>query len=277
MKRRLGMAICGAAFIAILLLSSARVHHFRENLPSEQLRAEALMVDPTLLKVISGEFKGLMADYLNLKVAVFKGGSQETTPEDWMAIATLFKQAIELDPYFFHTAYYTQGIMSWREGLQQEAIDILEISAHYRSWDWEPLFYAGFDYFFYLKDVQKAADAFRQSAMRPGASPIAAFLAARLSQRSGQTLSAIALLKTMLEQSKDEPTKELYSKRLEAYLGVHQLEGAIETFLQIHGHRPDTLESLVTTGILPALPKNPFGDHFIYEPDTGKVFFDAVR
>ena len=43
---------------------------------SENRRAEALMVSPTLLKVVSGEFKGLWADYLLMKASVFLGGAR---------------------------------------------------------------------------------------------------------------------------------------------------------------------------------------------------------
>ena len=109
--------IAGVAVLVIgFLFSSAKVHEYRSNLPMEQTRAEAFMVDPTLLKIVGGEFKGLMADYLVLKAAIFRGGAYETTLEDWEAMYVLFKQSIELDPYFFMTGYYVQGLMAWREG-----------------------------------------------------------------------------------------------------------------------------------------------------------------
>ncbi|MBI5896320.1 MAG: hypothetical protein HZB24_10075 [Desulfobacterales bacterium] len=234
-------------------------------------------MDPTLLKVVSGPFKGLMADYLILKASVFMGGSLKTTSEDWEAVHTLLKQSLYLDPLFFQTGYYTQGLLSWRPGMQKKAVELLRYQAEQRYWDWEPMFYVGFDYFFYLKDTPKAAEYMRQSALRPGAPLIATSLAARLTQRSGQTLTAIALLKTMKEQAEDDYSRSLYEKRLEAYLGIHQLEQAIAAYEKSQGRKPETLEQLVSQGILTALPTNPFGDHFIYEPDTGKVFFDDVR
>jgi hypothetical protein len=85
------------------------------------------------------------------------------------------------------------------------------------------------------------------------------------------------MLKTMLEQAEDEKIKAIYAKRLEAYLGIHQLEQAIDAYEKSRGRKPETLDQLVLEGILASLPTNPFGDHFIYEPDTGKVFFDDVR
>jgi tetratricopeptide (TPR) repeat protein len=263
--------------IAIYGLSNSRTVQLRADRPPEALRAQALAVDPTLLKIISGPFKGLMANYLILKASVFMGGVWKVTQEDWDAVYTLLRQSLFLDPLFFQTGYYIQGLLVWRTGMQAKAIELLNYQAEQRYWDWEIMFYLGFDHFFYLKDIEKAAEYMRKAALRPGAAPIAGSLAARLSQQSGQTLTAIALLKTMLEQAEDGHARALYESRLEAYIGIHQLEQAIEAYEKSRGRKPETLEQLVSDGILAALPTNPFGDHFIYEPSTGKVFFDDVR
>jgi hypothetical protein len=59
--------------------------------------------------------------------------------------------------------------------------------------------------------------------------------------------------------------------------GIYQLEQAITTFEKKQGRKPGNLDQLVSQGIVESLHTNPFGDHFIYEPETGKVFFDDVR
>jgi tetratricopeptide (TPR) repeat protein len=265
------------ALIAGFLFSSAKVHGYRGNLPAEQLRAEALMVDPTLLKIISGEFKGLMADYLNLKAAVFKGGAHETTEEDWVAMYTLFKQSIELDPYFFHTGYYTQGMMAWRKGMHEKAIEILKIHADHRHWDWEPKFYLGFDYFYYLKDNETGAHYMRAASKLEGAPPLVLRLAARLMQRSGQTLTAIAFLKSMIERAEDEDIKENLIQRLKAHLGVYQLEQARDRYQNEIGHLPPTLSDIVDKGYIQEIPENTMADTFFYDSRTGEIGFDAKR
>lgn len=270
-----GMKFFGILFLIFgFLVSSAKVHRYRDNLPVEQLRAEALMVDPTLLKIISGEFKGLLADYLNLKAAVFKGGAYETTADDWIAMSTLFKQSIELDPYFFHTGYYAQGMMAWRKGLHEKAIEILEIHAKHRHWDWEPKFYLGFDYFYYLKDNKMGAHYLTEASKLPGAPPIVASLAARLMQRSGQTLTAIAFLKSMLERAEDEYIKQNLTHRLNAHLGVFKLEQARNAYEEKTGRLPGDLNELVTSGFIDKMPENTMADIFYYDPQTGKISFE---
>ena len=258
-------------------ISHTRMVEKRAAQPKEAIRAQALALDPTILKVISGPFKGLMADYFIMKASVFMGGARKVTSEDWEAVYTLFKQSLYLDPLFFQTGYYIQGLLSWRKGVEEKAVELLKYHAEKRYWDWEPMFYVGFDYFLYIKDASKAAEYMRQSALRPMAPPIAITLSARLAQRSGQTLTAITLLKAMIEQAEDDITRSMYAKRLEAYLGIHRLEKAIGAFKKNQGRNPETLDQLVLDGILTAIPTNPYGDHFIYEPGTGRVFFDDVR
>ncbi|MEJ2157504.1 MAG: hypothetical protein P8X96_19410, partial [Desulfobacteraceae bacterium] len=191
--------------------------------------------------------------------------------------STLLKQSIELDPLFFHTAYYTQGFMAWREGFQQEAIDILKIHSDHRYWYWEPKFYLGFDYFYYLKDNDKGAYYLREAAKLEGAPPIVSLLAARLLQRSGQTLTAIAFLKSMLENAKDEEIRENLAQRLQAHLGVYQLEKARDAYRNMTGGLPMSLDELVDKGFIDQIPENTMADTFYYDSQTGEISFDARR
>lgn len=275
---RIAMTTLGFfVLIAGFLFSSAKVHRYRDNLPFEHVRAEALMVDPTFLKVVSGEFKGLMADYLNLKAAIFKGGAQEVKEEDWQALYTLFKQSMELDPLFFHTGYYTQGILAWRKGFHEKAIEILTLQADHRHWDWEPKFYLGFDYFYYLKDNETGAHYMREASKLENVPPIVPRLAARLMQRSGKTLTAIAFLKSMLERAEDEDIKENLAQRLKAHLGVYQLEQARDRYQQMTGRLPSALDELVDRGFLEQMPENTMADTFSYDSRTGEIGFAPIR
>jgi tetratricopeptide (TPR) repeat protein len=258
-------------------VTTQRVQEIRRELPAEQLRAQALMVNPDLLKIISGEFKGLLADYLLLKASVFLGGAWETTAEDWEAIALMFKQSLVLDPFFFQTGYYIQGNLAWRQGMHAKAVDLLELHADHRDWDWEPRFYVGFDYFYYLRDAEQAATHFNIASAIPGAPPIVGTLGARLLHRSSQTEAAITMLKAMYQRTDNPQARQALSQRLQAYQGVHVIEHAISQYMAKFDHPPGSLDELLTVGILDALPVNPLGDTFHYEPDSGRVNIDSLN
>ena len=187
---------------------------------------------------------------------------------------TLFKQSLYLDPLFFQTGYYTQGLLAWRRTMHQQAVDLLEYHAQHRYWDWEPMFYVGFNYFQYLGDHESAAKYMKMSAERPGAPPIVGSLAARMAFQTGQTLTSIALLKAMYEQAKDENLKAYYSKRLEAQLAVYKIEQAIDVFQKQNARYPDNLQELISNGILSMIPENPFNQPYLYNAQTGKVTYD---
>jgi hypothetical protein len=258
--------------VAMLVTATARIKAFREDLPAEWVSGGALTVNSDVLKIVAGEFQGLMAEYLLLKAAIIDGGDREKlTARDWETIYLLYKQSLELDPMFYQTAFYVQGNIAWQEGMAAKAIDLLKISADNRSWDWDPPWYIGFDYANFLNDTQTAATYFFKAAEKPDAPPVFGLLAARLSKKGGDTLASIAMLKVMYEQTEDEETRKRIKWRIQAYQGVYQLEQAILVYEKRYGRLPDALEDLVTTGIVTALPIHPLQKTYYYDPTTGAV------
>ncbi len=262
-------------FLALGYVKSAsHVYQYRENLPGENKRADALMVSPELLSIVSGEFDSLLADFLLLKASVFIGGVYRTVPEDWEAIWHLFNQSHYLDPIFFQTCYYTQALLAWRDGLHEKSIDLIKSNGEHRPWDWEPKFYAGFDYYYYLKDYKRSAQCLKEASKVPNAPTIVATLGARIARKGGQTQDAINLLYVMYNQAKEEKYKEIVLKRIHAYQGILILERAIADYSMKFGLRPDSLKELIDKKTIPELPKNPFGDEYYYDKSTGRVSFD---
>lgn len=261
-----------------LVTTTSHVKAYRRNLPPDLVRGEAIMVDPVVFKVVSGEFKGLLADYLLLKAAIIDGGEPEKiTEQDWHAIYVLYKQSMALDPRFFTTAYYTQGNLVWREGMATRAIALLEMSAKNRPWDWNPKWYLAFDYINFLDDRERASDYLYKAAKLQGAPPIFAVMAARFKQGQGDTLASIAMLQAMYNQTQNEAFKEVLKKRIEAHTGVYELEQAVTAYQTKYGMLPHSLEDLVTSGILLALPIHPYGKGFVYDSSTGVVDFGIPR
>lgn len=266
------------AFLALGYIKSAsHVYQYREHLPGENKRAEAVMVSPELLSIASGEFDSLLSDFLLLKASVFIGGAYKTTPEDWEAVWHLFNQSHYLDPIFFQTCYYTQALLAWRDGLHEKSIDLIKSNGEHRAWDWEPKFYAGFDYYYYLKDYKQSAKYLKEASRLPNAPSIVATLGARIARKGGHTQEAVNLLYVMYNQAKEENHKQIVLKRIHAYQGILILERAIADFSMKFGFRPDFLKELVDQQIISELPKNPFGNKYYYDKSTGHIFFDGRR
>jgi len=78
-------------------------------------------------------------------------------------------------------------------------------------------------------------------------------------------------LKTMYEKTDNEDAKNQVELRIKALYGVLVLEQGISQFTSRFGRPPDTLEELVSRGILKEIPKNPYKKPYTYE--NGQIGF----
>ena len=246
-----------AVFLVLYGLSYSRVTSLRGDYVY-RLHAAAMPLPPEVLNVLAGEFKGMVANYLLLEAASFVGSNEDATAEDWDAVARLIDQSNSLDPYFRQTYRLAQATLAWKPGKADKAIKILERSRKHLTWDWEPGFFVGFDYYYFLKDNRTASQKLMETSKIPGAPITLATLGSRLASKSGQTGAAIDFLVAIYEKTDDENTKELIIQRIRALKGVAAIQAAMEIFKKRFGRPPERLEELVDTAIIKELPQNPY-------------------
>ncbi len=263
-----------AALVCIYVVGTIKVQEMREKFDPTQ-SISALLVKPEVLEIAGGEFRFLLADYMLLKASVYLGGRWTTPESSKRAVAALFRQSANLDPWFFQTCYLTQGYLPWwGDEMLKDGLEILEIFKEHRDWDWEPGYYIGFDYFYFLKDNLTASKYLMEASEKPGAGNFLGLLGARLAQRGGQTKASIAFLQSMAENTKNEKAKEEINRRIMALKGILKLEKAIVKFKSMFfNHPPDTLEQLVESGILEELPVNSARKDGRYLYEDGKIDF----
>lgn len=259
---------------ALYVMSAIKVQELRDHLDPTQT-VSALQISPEVLEIVSGEYRSLMADFLLLKASVYLGGRHSDSDSSKAAVATLFRQSAALDPYFFQTCFLVQGYLPWWKGdMPKKAIEILELERQHRDWDWQPGFFIGFDYFYFLKDNVTASRYLMEISERHDAAQSLGFLGARLAQKGGETIASIGFLKTMHAGTENENAKEEIERRILALEGILKLEKAIDQFqAKFFGHPPDTLEQLVEAGILKTLPLNPSRRDGLYLYENGNIDF----
>jgi len=224
-------------------------------------------------RVLALEFKGLMADYAVMEAGSIVGKKEKLTDAEWKAVERVLGHAISLDPYFQQTYMLLQGTVPWHTDDHEMTIDLLEKSRDHRFWDWIPGFFIGFDYFYFLKDNLKASEALMAASSVKDAPPALATFGARLAQEVGKNDTAIAFLRMMLEKEKDQEKRDMLQERLDAHLAVAVLENGLAVFHAKYGKNPERLDILVSSGVLPRLPENPYGKPFIYDNATGVIKF----
>ena len=252
------------------VLCSYRVQHIRTSV-GFQNTIDAPLLPNYAMKLIAGEFKGLVADYLLLEISAFIDAGTEKTAAEWDRIAFHFSQAMALDPYFIQTYRMIQAFLPWK-GKVKEANELLEVAKRHLTWDWYPGFYIGFNYFHELKDYANASKYLIEASKIEGAPALIATLGARLAQRSGQTVAALAFLKTMKRNPDYDPNaKKMIDLRIRVLEGALVLEQAVEVYDQRFGRPIDTFDDLVSTGILQKLPDHAEAGYYRYE--DGRVKF----
>ena len=260
-------------FITIVLMARQIQH---ENIASHSNRPSISIAktNPVILQLLAGDFKGIISDYLVLQTSQFIGEAEQNIPnEDLEALAHLLGKAQQLDPYFFTIPYYAEGSLAKNSFIVKKINTILQTSDKHRKWDWEPGFYLGFNYFYYLNQTKKASDVLQQASLRPDAPIILGFLAAKFRNQSGQTAAAIRLLEIMRQTTKNKQSRTEIAKRLKGYQGILILEKKIDEYYKKFKHFPSKLNDLIKSGIIKQLPKNPYYQHFWYKPENGEVSF----
>lgn len=275
-KKKIILSILFVIVLIGYVASAIKMQGLRDRLDPTQT-VSALLVRPEVLEIASGEFSSLMADYLLLKASVYLGGRNSTPTSSKKTVSALFRQAATLDPYFFQTCFYVQGYLPWWKGdMPKDAIEILEVFKKHRYWDWQPAYFIGFDYFYFLKDNLTASKYLIDLSknFESTSSYFFGLLGARLSQRGGQTKASITFLKTMLTKTDNEAAKKEIEQRIAALEGILKLEKAMAQFKSMFlGRPPDTLDQLVEAGILEELPVNPNRLDGAYLYENGQIDF----
>lgn len=235
-------------------------------------------VPAELIKILAGEFDGLISNYLLLEVGSFIGSNQTGSNQDYRNIHRTLELSMALDPYFQQTYIYAQGTLPWDAKMPGEAIDLLAISHSHRPWDHIPGQYMGFDYYYFFNDYDKASQIFLEAAKIEGAPVILPVLGARFALKSQRHEAALALLHEMLENKNlgDYERTEL-ENRMKGIKGVVQIEKAIDRHKDEYGTFPDTLEQLVQYRLIPQLPINPYYGQYFYDKKSGQVAFDQIQ
>ncbi len=286
MSRRLAAHLfVGVFLIGFYTASYNGLLHHRTAVEQTQHKSSGLWdLPPVVLLALAGEFKGLVADYLTLEAGARLGTELVRNPDggyrtikkqyDWPAIHRIFVASQVLDPSFAQTYILAQGWLPWDANMLPEIQKILRIAANNRPWDWQPLHSMGFNAYYFLNQPGTAGKFFLEAAQTPNAPPFLPILGARLAQKGGETETAIIIMKSILaDKNPEEPGHADMVDRLHALEGVLVIERAANNYEKTLGHKPSSLNELTTSGMLTALPPNPY--NLDYCMDTaGIIYFD---
>jgi hypothetical protein len=232
----------------------------------------AVVPDGAAARTVSLGHRTLLSDLYWLATVQYIGDSRAER-RGWDKLFPLADLVTELDPRHGY-AYQTAGIVLSSIGRLDESNRILLKGMEKGPPYWTFPYYLSFNHWFYLGDYEAGAAYARIAATRPGASPNVSHLALSLSAKSGTPEDAIALLEEMRRTVQDEVTAGKLEEQLKLAVlerDAQALERAAERFRAQRGRDPISLDELVWTGHVRALPKDPFGGVYRWDPGERKV------
>lgn len=270
--------LVAVALILVFTLLVLAIHETQSQAMESRMYAEMgekLLYLPSgkLIKQASLGMDAALASLLWVRAVIYFG-SHYTTDKDYRWLAHTLDVATTLDPGFLR-AYRIGGLLlSLEANHVDDSIKLLQKGIQHNPEDWSLRAAQGFNYFYFKDDPEKAAEYFHQAAELPGTPDHVQRLAARMYAQTGKVDVAMDYLASLAEAAKDETVRQALVNRYKELVIEKQkalLEAALQQYGERHGERPQTLEALVSAGIIQQLPPDPHGGQYIINPETGRV------
>lgn len=163
-----------------------------------------------------------------------------------------------LNPCHEDNYYLANALLTWGGALRQ-GNDVLRAAAECRFWDEFPLFFYGFNLFYFQGDVPGATYALNQAADRSKDNAVALRkLAIMITAGSLQDdAAALSYLENERKQAKDDKLRGMLDKRIARLQGLIVLRQAQATYERRFGKPLTDPQAVITAGILKGFPADP--------------------
>lgn len=271
------LALFAALFFFIICNTYSNNHlQNRYSTPQEYLLSSSAQISPSIMKVLSGEFDGIMSDKFFLNVLTFMGEKimklLPTSQTEWQAIYHSFETVIELDPRGEDPFVLATTTLPWEAKMVEETNILLEKVAQYRVNDYRPYFFLWYNHYKLLHNPETAARYLKKAAKIPGAPKYLEALTTRMHLYSGNTSASIAYIYELLQNNTDKAMHDYLTLRLEALKRIDYLENAIVQYEKKYKKQVTTLQQLIDKQIINEIPSDPYGGEFYILKKSGHVY-----
>jgi tetratricopeptide (TPR) repeat protein len=231
------------------------------------------------LKAISLGHAPLLADFVYIWAIQYYSDYDQA--DRYRYVEHVFGDVIaELDPGYIDP-YWLGALILTSDGKDEEAgLRLLDRGFAKNPSAWILPYLAGWECQ-RIGQFDRAAAYFDRAAKAPGAPPDLFRLKAGMTERAGNLKEALARWRDVLDDPRNNAEARAIAERqirtLSVRADVQDLDAAIATYRQAHGRPPRNLDELVRTGILTALPSDPDGNAYTYDPSSGTVSSVASR
>jgi len=270
------------ALLVILGLAAAGGSALRvEDLRAGQVPGYHLLYLPSgkYLRAVTFGYGNLAADLIYLWSIQYYSNYQIADRYDYLD--RIYRRVIaELDPLYIDPYLVGSMIMSVEAGRHELALRLLDEGIARNPGEWILPFSAGFLAYNTLHDPARARSYFEKVVSIPGAPPVAKRFYAEMFNRLGDKRTSLRYWAEIHETADSDYVRQvswLHVHDLTIDVALEDLSRRVEEYRQAKGILPRRLGDLAGAGLLPALPTDPEGRDYLYDPATGKVSCQSRR
>ncbi|HWV39386.1 MAG TPA: hypothetical protein VN033_13030 [Vulgatibacter sp.] len=259
-------------FLGFLVVSAgAHLAHVEAQAHTSTLRDAEPLPNGAALRIASGGHATSIADLYWLKLVQYVGTPGEES-RGWPHLEPLADLVVTVDPLFGY-AYEASGVVLSSVGRYEASNAILERGMEHVPGRWQLPFFAGFNHWSALGDLDRGAALVLRASRIPGSPRYLPDLASRLFSSAGTIEEGIAALDATVASTSDpELRKEFLRRRdqLEMERALRLLEAAIADHRAREGAPPASLADLADPEAR-RIARSPLSENIDFEPSTGSV------
>jgi tetratricopeptide (TPR) repeat protein len=231
------------------------------------------------LELASLGHQGVVADAIYLWAIQYYANYERG--DRYRYVEHVFRDVIaELDPHYVD-AYWLGALILTLEARDLDGgLRLLDHGFAKNPEQWILPYLAGWECHFAGR-YDRAAEYFRVAAGIPGAPPHVRRAIGGMMARAGNLEAALAEWRTILEDATTDPASRSIAERqvreLKLKIDLGRLREAIAAFQRDNGRAPAALSQLVRGGYIDAVPVDPNGEPYLYDPSSGRVASTAGR
>ena len=250
------------ALALVFVFSAERL----KSAPRQSISVEMRVALPLFVQVFMamGD-RHLAANFSAIRALVV--APEKMRPEEFRILAKVQEDVSWLNPAHEDNYYIAFAILA-QFGELDSAQTILARASRARFFDYQPSFFYAFNQWYYKHDPAGAAAWLREAAEKlpdPDQRLTMQNMAARWIDKAQDTELAIRVVEAMAKEAKRRDFRAYLELRVVRLRQLHQLRIAAVAYRERFGQPLPNLQELVSSGILPALPQDPFGFGFGFD------------
>lgn len=236
------------------------------GLPRRDVSREMQVALPRFIQVaMAGGDRYLAANLADFRALV--ASTDKMNADSYRVQAIVQSDAAWLNPAHEDNYYLAAAILPWNGEI--EAGDyVLRKAIDGRPFDWSPVFYFAFNRMYFHHDHVDAANWLRVGAQRASDVDDRLLLenmAARWYERGYDTRTAILVVSAMAKGARDRQFQKYLWMRVDRLKALLALEVSTTEYRSRYQRLPDSIDDLISAGLIGQPPKDPFGFGFAFK------------